>query len=123
MRMDELELKRRVGLRLQAAIDRAGTTQAELADKIDWLTTSTLNSWVKGHRMLPLDKAMMLAPYLGCTAAYLMTLEEAPQEDKQLEALTRLYKNTDERGKSLILRVAEQESSYNAIDSAHEKSA
>lgn len=111
-RMEEQELKIRVGQRLLEAIKLRGRKQTELADSVDWLTRQTLNSWIKGHRMLPLDKAILLAQELKCTPGYLLTLEDAPEADKRAIALLNLYKETDERGRAVIFRVAEEESNY-----------
>lgn len=106
---DADDLAREVGRRLKLAIKRAGLTQADLCRQHDWLLPQTLNSWIKGRRMLPLDKALQLAAVLGSDAAYLLTLKNEEDDPKE-RALLELYRGSDERAKGTIFRVAESES-------------
>lgn len=72
--------------------------------------------------MLPLEKAMRLASILGCTAAYLLTLEDHIGDQRE-RALIDLYRGSDERGKGTILRVAESESQSSLPDGEHHSNA
>ena len=61
--------------------------------------------------MIGVDEAKRLAPALGVTAGYLLTLEDQPTDQRE-KTLIDLYRHSDDRGKDTILRVAESESAY-----------
>lgn len=103
------------GRRIKNARDSLNLTLADVHAKLPWLTVSRLSNWEQGSRMIGVEEAKKLAPILNVSAAYLLTLEDAPIDTKE-KALLNLYRNLDERGKSTLIRVAETESTYQLED-------
>lgn len=65
--------------------------------------------------MIGVEEAKKLAPILCISAAYILTLEDAPLNTKE-DFLMKLYRQSDNRGKDAILRVAESQSAYSVSD-------
>lgn len=97
-----------IGRRLRAARTRANLKQNEAAAMIPGLTPTRLSNYEKGLRTLDIEIAKRLATAYGVSAAYLLTLEEAPA-DADLAWLVELYRRADGRGRQAIVRLAEYE--------------
>lgn len=91
-------------------------TLKDVCALVPGLGVSRLSNWEQGIRMIPVDEAKRLAPVLGVSAGYILTIEDTPGEPADVKALVDLYKQSDERGRATIIRVAEQESHYVARD-------
>lgn len=103
------------GRRLRAAREAMNLTLGDIHARLPWLTVSRLSNWEQGIRMIGVDEAKKLAPVLNVTAAYILTLEDAPMDSKE-QALIDLFRHLDERGKSTLIRVAETESTFRLED-------
>ena len=110
--------KEESGRRIKRARQSKGMTLDQVCISVPGLTVSRLSNWEQGTRMIGVDEAKRLAPALGVTAGYLLTLEDAP-EDQRESALLDLYRHSDDRGKEMIIRVAESESRY-AVDESYQ---
>jgi transcriptional regulator with XRE-family HTH domain len=97
-----------IGRRLRAARTRASLKQNEAAALIPGLTPTRLSNYEKGLRTLDIEIAKRLAAVYGVSAAYLLTLEDAPV-DSGLAWLVELYRRADDRGRQAIVRLAEYE--------------
>jgi len=106
------------GRRIKAARKAARLKLREVCAALPGLQISRLSMWERGQRMISVDEARRLAPVLRVSAAYLLTLEDEPPTPQEV-ALLELYRATDPRGQSVILRVAETESSYALTTDQH----
>lgn len=116
----EKETRVLAGERILAALHKINKTQAELCREVSWLSATRLNNWIKGERMIGLDEAKKLAPILHVKAAYILTIDDNPGDQRE-DAILDLYRNSDERGQRTIFRVAEEESKY-VIDDSDQQS-
>lgn len=114
--MDDDTLKIECGKRLAAARAACKLTQAELCSGVPGLEVSRLSNYETGIRQLPIEIAKKIAPVLGVSAGYLLTLEDKEEDAERIKALVALYKSSDQRGQATILRVAQQESDYTVDD-------
>jgi transcriptional regulator with XRE-family HTH domain len=106
-----MDIKHEIGRRLSTSRDAAGLTLQEVCDAVPGLSTSRLSNYEQGTRTLPVQFAKLIAPILGVTADWLLTLtNDTP--DPQEQCLLDHWRHTDDRGRRAILRVAEAESSY-----------
>lgn len=104
----ERDLAVAVGQRIRYALKEVRKIkQVDLCRELPWLETTTLNDWIHGRRMLSLEKAMLLAPALQVSPAFLLTLED--MHDPREQALLEAFRATDERGKKNISRLAQSE--------------
>jgi transcriptional regulator with XRE-family HTH domain len=104
-----------IGRRLRIARERAGIKQKEAAAMVDGLEPSRLCNYEKGLRLVDIDIAKQLAKIYGCSAAYLLTLDDDP-DDKWIATLRTLFRRADERGRQSILRIAEAEAAHGDAD-------
>jgi transcriptional regulator with XRE-family HTH domain len=96
------------GRRIRAAREAKKLTLGGVAQLAKGISPSRLSNWEHGTRMIGVDEAKQLAPVLGTTAEYLLTLtDEKP--DPQEVALLEFYRLCDERGKKATLGTAEKE--------------
>jgi transcriptional regulator with XRE-family HTH domain len=74
---------------LQVALDAAGLNQAELGRRLGWSEAKVsrlINGKTKGITMAMLRE---LEQELGCSAAFLLGIEDVPQSDLELDFLLR----------------------------------
>jgi len=83
----------------------------EVCAAVPGLLSSRLSMWERGKRMISVDEARRLAPVLKVTPAWILTIDDASPSPQE-RALLDLYRSTDPRGQSVILSVAEKESTY-----------
>lgn len=106
-----MDLKFEMGRRLRAAREQRRLTLREVCEQVPGLIETRLHNWEAGKRGLPVEMAKVLAPILGVTAGYLLTLTDEPGDDREGRLLG-YYRHSDGRGKESIFRVAEIESGY-----------
>lgn len=104
-------IKQEAGRRIKAAREAKGLILKDVEQLVPGITFNRLSNWEQGRNMIGVAEAKKLAPALGVTAAYLLTLEDEPAEQRE-KALLDHYRNSDSRGRDHIFRVAEQESHY-----------
>jgi len=112
-------LAEEIGKRLRIARLRAGIKQKDAAAAVPGLEPSRLSNYEKGLRTLDIEIAKDLAHIYHVSPAYLLTLEEQP-EDPELFRLKQLYLAADARGKQSILRTAEYEAASAEGSTLHE---
>lgn len=107
------------GQRLQAARDAAGLTQKKAAEALtkrghrnkfgEPVGESNIGNWEQGTRF-PRDLAILkdLAEIYGTYVSCLLDLPEAPV-DRRIGQIIEVYKQTDERGRDAIWRIAESQ--------------
>lgn len=110
-------MKKTLAERTQQLLDELEITQVELAS-LAGCTKGAVNQWLKSSttesKMDP-AYAFNIADKTPYEPRWLMIGEGEERKQKISErekALLDLYRSTDERGRSTILRAAEQESSY-----------
>lgn len=107
--------KQEAGRRIKAARLAKGMTLKEVCAKIPGWEFNRLSNWEQGRNMIGVDEAKLLAPVLGISTAYILTLSDTPDDtpaDPAIKKLTEMYLISDDRGKAAIFRAAELESSY-----------
>jgi transcriptional regulator with XRE-family HTH domain len=106
-----MSTKEESGRRIRAAREAKNLTLHGVANLVEGISPSRLSNWEHGTRMIGVDEAKKLAPALGTTAEYLLTLtDEKP--DPQEVALLEFYRLCDERGKRATLSTAEKELAF-----------
>ena len=108
-----MDTKAEAGRRIKAARLALGLRLEDVCSRIPELTVSRLSNWEQGRNLIGVEEAKKLAPVLGVSAGYILTLEDAPA-DKRESALLQLFRESDERGRTSIFRVAESQSAYAA---------
>lgn len=106
-----MDPREEAGRRLKLARDAKGWTLREVCDRVPGLTQTRLHNWEAGKRMLPVDMAKQIAVALGTSAAWLLTIEDAPPTPRET-ALLQYFREADSRGKDTIIRTAESQSAY-----------
>jgi len=117
-----MDIKKESGRRLREARIRAGfETIDQLADAagLDFkgraYTVSKISNYERGYRAIHPEIAKQLSRILQCSAGWLLCLDDTDnvlRPDEQ--ALLDNFRATDERGKKVIARVAEEERPYPA---------
>lgn len=106
-----MSIKVEAGRRIKAAREAKGLTLKDVEKLLPGITFNRLSNWEQGRNMIGVAEAKKLAPVLGVTAAYILTLEDKPAEPQE-KVLLDNYRNSDPRGRAHISRVAEQELQY-----------
>ena len=107
----EMTTKEEAGRRIRAARLKKEMRLEDVCSQIPELIVSRLSNWEHGRNMIGVDEAKKLAPVLGVSAAYLLTIEDEPGDMRE-RALIDLYRQSDIRGKDEILHIAERQSAY-----------
>jgi transcriptional regulator with XRE-family HTH domain len=107
--MDTLE---EIGRRLTKL--RGERKLREICAQVEGISVSRLSNWEHATRMIGVDEAKRLAPVLGTTAEYILTLTDE-QPDPHEIALLSLFKNCDERGKKAIIDAAHTQASFTSV--------
>ena len=110
-----MSTKEEIGRRIREARKERKLTQSNVCELVAGLQVSTLSNWEQGLREMGVDEAKRLAPVLGVSAAYLLTLTDEPASEAISDDerhLLELYRHADERGHDAILGAAETLSSY-----------
>lgn len=106
-----MSTKKEAGRRIKAAREAKELTLKDVEKLVPGITFNRLSNWEHGRNMIGVAEAKKLAPALGVTAAYILTLEDEPAEQRE-KVLLDHYRHSDVRGRDHILRIAEQESQY-----------
>lgn len=110
----ETELTKKIGQRLRAARHEQGLSLSELSTRTGSLSKSRISNYEQGIRRMGLEEAQILSQALGTvTAIYLLCLDDADPLNGQERKLVNSYRYADERGREMILRVAESQTAYN----------
>lgn len=106
-----MDMKQVAGERLQQARNAKGLTLSDVCGHFPGLIQSRLSNWENGVNMIPVDWAKKIAELLGVPADYLLTLTDViPTEPEK--RLVEIYRQSDDRGRQAIIRIAEVESVY-----------
>lgn len=97
-----------IGERVRKRRDALGLTQIELANKMGYVSRSTIGKIEDNTNNIPLPKVEQLARALGTTPAYLMGWEEDPN-DKLLDMINRLDDEDRARIEERIEMLLEQD--------------
>lgn len=85
-------------------------TQEELGAKVGQ-SARVIGSWERGESAMPIDDAARIADVLECSLDELAGREFHPVGESSLtsdeQTLIGLYRDTDERGQSTVMRAAE----------------
>lgn len=114
-----------VGARIRAARlrrkrDGLAWTQEWLAERVG-VERRTIGNYETGDREPDLERLGQLAEALACDPLWLGAIDQGRKLDRREEALLRLFRSSDARGKDLIYRIAESQPSYlepGALDEA-----
>lgn len=107
----EMTTKEEAGRRIRAARIKKDMRLEDVCSQIPELIVSRLSNWEHGRNMIGVDEAKKLAPVLGVSASYLLTIDDDPGDTRE-RALISLYRQSDIRGKDEILHIAERQSAY-----------
>lgn len=102
-----------IGRRINLARNRANMKLREVCEQVPNLTPSKLGNYERGERMPDFDMLKAIAKAIGVSASYLATFEDEPIDPRE-QALLECFRQSDERGKSAITRIAENESQMTA---------
>jgi transcriptional regulator with XRE-family HTH domain len=106
-----MSTKEEAGRRIRESRIKLGLTLKDVQQRANAISISRLSNWEQGLNMIDVDSAKELSKILNVSPGYLLTIDESPM-NKQEQVLLDIYRQTDERGKASILRIAETESSY-----------
>jgi transcriptional regulator with XRE-family HTH domain len=104
--------KEEVGKRLRAAREAADLTLQEAAARVPGLLWSRLGNWEQGTRTMPNEYAVKLSEVYGCSGAWLAGFTNDMGGNAMRARLVQIYDQLDDRGRAMVLRVAESEQKY-----------
>lgn len=108
-----MTLNKKIGQRLRASRAAQKLSLSELAARTKTLSKSRISNYEQGIRRMGLEEATELAEALdGLTPTYLLCLDDVSPLGSDERRLIERYRNTDERGRETILRVAEAQGDY-----------
>lgn len=119
MAFDEREYARNIGARLRGArlAARPSLTQGAAAERLAALlddldaggsSASRVSNYENGHRLPDLRVISLLCSIYDCSVASILDDEHAARTTQE-QKLLRMYRETDERGRAQITRVAESQ--------------
>lgn len=108
-----MTLNKEIGQRLRAARLAHKYSLSELASRTRTLSKSRISNYEQGIRRMGIEEAQELSEALeGITPAYLLCLDATSPLSQQEWQLIQGYRKTDERGRDVILQVAESQGQY-----------
>jgi len=109
-------LSAKIGLRLRAARKAQKLSLQKLAGLTGGaLSKSRISNYEQGLRRLGIEEAQLLAKALATVSAtYLLRLNDDEMLDAQEQELLQWFRETDDRGRETILRVAESQADAGA---------
>lgn len=108
-----MTLNKEIGQRLRAARLAHKYSLSELASRTRSLSKSRISNYEQGIRRMGIEEAQELSEALeGITPAYLLCLDATSPLSQQEWQLIQRYRRTDERGRDVILQVAESQGQY-----------
>lgn len=115
----DMGTREEIGRRIKLARERAGMKLREVCEQVPSLTTSKLGNYERGERMPDFDMLKQIAKATGVSASYLATFDDEMIDPRE-RALIECFRQSDERGKSAITRIAEAELQMSAsVDHEH----
>ena len=100
-----------IGARIRQLRQSNGLTQEKFGELCE-VTKGMVSQWESDSTIPPTDRLLKLRQHLVFSIDELL-LDNNPQlENKREDALLKLYRASDDRGRDTIFRVAEQESHY-----------
>jgi transcriptional regulator with XRE-family HTH domain len=108
-----MTLNKEIGQRLRAARLAHQYSLSELASRTRTLSKSRISNYEQGIRRMGIEEAQELSEALeGITPAYLLCLDATSPLSQQEWQLIQRYRKTDERGREVILQVAESQGQH-----------
>lgn len=112
-----MDLTKRIGQRLRAARHEQKLSLADLASRTNALSKSRISNYEQGIRRMGLEEAHVLSVALGTvTPTYLLCLDDKDPLSPQERQLVEYFRQTDERGKDTILKIAVGELDFGSVD-------
>ncbi|MGB5831647.1 MAG: helix-turn-helix transcriptional regulator [Thiohalocapsa sp.] len=110
-----MTLNKKIGHRLRSARTVQKLSLSELAARTRTLSKSRISNYEQGIRRMGIEEAQELAEALeGMTPSYLLCLDEtSPLSPEEWTLVTR-YRGTDDRGRDILLRIAESQRGFRA---------
>jgi transcriptional regulator with XRE-family HTH domain len=119
-----MTLNKKIGQRLRSARMSQKLSLAELASRTRTLSKSRISNYEQGIRRMGIEEAIELAEALdGLTPTYLLCLDDTSPITPDEWALISRYRDTDERGREVIMRVADAQWHYGAPPHARQSAA
>lgn len=110
-----MDLTKRIGQRLRAARHEQKLSLSELSSRTESLSKSRISNYEQGIRRMGLEEAQELANALGTvTPTYLLCLEDTDPLSARERELVEYFRQTDERGKETIMKLATDQSGFTA---------
>lgn len=110
-----MTLNKQIGQRLRAARLAHKYSLSELASRTRTLSKSRISNYEQGIRRMGIEEAQELSEALdGITPAYLLCLDDTSPLSEDEWQLIQRYRKTDERGRDVILHVADTQGKYDA---------
>ncbi|OQB15748.1 MAG: hypothetical protein BWY15_00461 [Firmicutes bacterium ADurb.Bin193] len=97
-----------INRRIIEELDKKSLRQTQLCEYIK-VANSTLNNWLKLNRSIPAEYIFPISEFLEIDPIYLLTGKGASLTKDEKELL-HIYKNLDERGKTMVRAKAFEES-------------
>lgn len=105
-----MDLTKRIGQRLRAARHEQKLSLSDLSSRTSSLSKSRISNYEQGIRRMGLEEAQELAIALGTvTPTYLLCLDDKDPLSIQERTLVDYFRQTDERGRETILKIAQGE--------------
>ncbi len=102
-----MDLTKRIGQRLRAARQEQKLSLSDLSSRTSSLSKSRISNYEQGIRRMGLEEAHELSVALGTvTPTYLLCLDDKDPLSSQERELVDFFRQTDERGRETILKVA-----------------
>lgn len=106
---DEIELYKKVGLRLKTARERAGLSQEDVRKYLEYKSSSSISQHEKGEKLPRPEECRKLSVLYGVSMDYLYTLADHPNisgpETRRLDPdeaeLLSLYREATDQQKNL----------------------
>lgn len=105
-----MTLNKQIGQRLRAVRLAHQYSLSELASRTRTLSKSRISNYEQGIRRMGIEEAQELSEALdGITPAYLLCLDDTSPLSQEEWQLLQRYRKTDDRGRFVILQVAESQ--------------
>jgi transcriptional regulator with XRE-family HTH domain len=114
-----MDLTKRIGQRLRAARQEQKLSLSDLSSRTSSLSKSRISNYEQGIRRMGLEEAHELSVALGTvTPTYLLCLDDKDPLSSQERELVDFFRQTDERGRETILKVAVAEMGHAPVKEA-----
>lgn len=114
-----MDLTKQIGQRLRAARHEQKLSLADLSSRTNALSKSRISNYEQGIRRMGLEEAHELAVALGTvTPTYLLCLDDKGPLSPQERQLVEYFRQTDERGRDTILKIAAGELDFRSVNVA-----